>query len=94
MQVTSLQAQATEHRMIKEKLQAAVVAALGEAAVDVCPIQLPCNGSQQHHSGSNIAGTGSGSADDLQDAISSLQVWWFSTSYVNTFLPLLVIAVC
>lgn len=78
--------------MIKEKLQAAVVAALGEAAVDVCPIQLPSNAIQQHNSGSNIAGTGSGSADDLQDAISSLQV--LSTSYVNTFLSLLVMAAC
>ena len=81
IQVTSLQAQATEHRMIKEKLQAAVAAALGDAAVEAYPIQLPSNASQQHNPGSNPAGIGS--ADDLQDAISSLKV--FSTSYVNLF---------
>ena len=58
--------------MIKEKLQAAVAAALGDAATEACPVQLPSNSSQQHILGSDIAGTAS--ADDLQDAISSLKV--------------------
>ena len=80
-QVTSLQAQATEHRMIKEKLQAAVAAALGDAATEACPVQLPSDARQQHNSGSDIAGTAS--ADDLQDVISSLKVC--PMSYVTTF---------
>ena len=71
MQVTSLQAQATEHRMIKEKLQAAVAAALGDAVTEACPLPLA---SQQQTPGSNVASIGSTSADDLQNAISSLKV--------------------
>ena len=60
--------------MIKEKLQAAVAAALGDAATEACPAQLPSTASQQHNLGGDIAGTGTASADDLQDAISSLKV--------------------
>ena len=71
MQVTSLQAQANEHRLIKEKLQAAVAAALGDAVTEAYPT-LP--GSQQYTPGNDIASIGSASADDLQNAISSLQV--------------------
>lgn len=69
--------------MIKEKLQAAVAAALGDAATEACPVQLPSNASQQHSLGSATAGTGTASADDLQDAISSLKVC--SMSDVSTF---------
>ena len=77
----SLQAQATEHRMIKEKLQAAVAAALGDAVTEACPTQLPSHAGQ--HKGSDIAGMSSGSADDLQNAISSLKVCF--TSLKTTF---------
>lgn len=92
VQVLSLQAQATEHRMIKEKLQAAVAAALGDAVNEACPTQLPSTAGQ--HKGSDTAGMGSGSADDLQHAISSLKVCLTShkttlavTAYDN-FMPL------
>lgn len=74
VQVMSLQAQATEHRMIKEKLQAAVAAALGDAVTEACPMQPPNNAGQQHNKGSDIAGIGSDSADDLHNAICSLKV--------------------
>ena len=73
--MTSLQAQATEHRMVKEKLQAAVAAALGDATRDIyAPQHSPHESQQQqqHHSGTN---RNSDSVTDLQNAITELKVY-------------------
>ena len=55
--------------MIKEKLQAAVAAALGDAVTEAPPTQLPCSASDIA-----VISHGSAAADDLQNAISSLKV--------------------
>ncbi len=81
MQVTSLRAQATEHRLIKEKLQAAVAAALsGDISADMhaMPQQSSDIGAtnplpdQAHQQQMHAAETGT--VVDLQNAISSLKV--------------------
>ena len=74
MQVSSLRAQANEHRLVKEKLQAAVAAALAnDTAADV---QL--NTVHPSTSTSRYAKPQHSSPDatvlDLEDAISNLQV--------------------
>ena len=74
MQVSSLRAQANEHRLVKEKLQAAVAAALaGDTAADV---QLSSAHSSKSTSGYAMPQQSSPDATvlDLEDAISSLQV--------------------
>ena len=74
MQVSSLRAQANEHRLVKEKLQAAVAAALAnDTAADV---QLNSTHSSNSTSGYAMPQQSSPDATvlDLEDAISSLQV--------------------
>lgn len=74
MQVNSLRAQANEHRLVKEKLQAAVAAALaGDSAPDQRPVperpgEHALVGSSRHSS------TAQEAVLDLQNAVSSLQV--------------------
>lgn len=73
MQVVSLQAQAAEHRMIKEKLQAAVTAALGDASSDASSLHQQPIGNNLQREGCS-ADMGSDCVVDLQNAISELQV--------------------
>jgi len=83
--VCSLRAQANEHRLIKERLQAAVAAALsGDVSADIqsAPHQpsdtscLPDLGSGELEQPLTVTAESAGSATvvDLQDAISSLKV--------------------
>jgi len=83
--VSSLRAQANEHRLIKERLQAAVAAALsGDVSADLqsAPLQpsgtscLPGLGSVELEQPLTVNAESAGSATvvDLQDAISSLKV--------------------
>ena len=74
VQVSSLRAQANEHRMIKEKLQAAVSAALSGdccADTDLLPPQL-CSVTAEETG--NAEAAKHASVMDLQDAISTLKV--------------------
>ena len=70
MQVTSLRSQANEHRVIKEKLQAAVAAALSAEADTISP----CSSDLLGTAALPADAPGSGIALDLQDAVSSLKV--------------------
>ena len=75
-QVNSLRAQANEHRLVKEKLQAAVAAALaGEVAVgEQSPGNHAASGSDGFEACQQLAASASnGIMADLQDAVSSLQ---------------------
>ena len=84
MQVINLQAQAAEHRMIKEKLQAAVTAALGDASSDACSLQQQFGDNQLPSEGRN-ADKGNDCVVDLQNAISELQVC-YSLTLMSTLL--------
>jgi len=82
--VSSLRAQANEHRLIKERLQAAVAAALsGDVSADMSAPHQPSDTSclpdldsveLKQQPTVNAESAGSASVVDLQDAISSLKV--------------------